>query len=109
MFINCFNVFIFNNYRQQGIGTIIIALWSGGKVFLSKKNVTSSFYKDNGLKIFSIEDDLFISNKPYLFNPLTREEILANRTCLLKLYSKEVVNKSIKDFIESLKRINIEN
>ena len=61
-YINRINIFIFNNYRQQGIGTIIMALWSGGKVYLSNKNVTSSFFRDNGIIFFSIEDNLFESN-----------------------------------------------
>lgn len=105
-FINCFNIFIFNNYRQQGIGTIVNALWSGGKVFFSNKNVTSSYFKDNDLKIFSIEDDLFTSTVSNLFIPLTEEEILSNRKILIKLYSDESVNSSIKNFISSLKKIN---
>lgn len=108
-FINCFNIFIFNNYRQQGVGTIILALWSGGKIYLSNKNVTSSFYRDMGLKIFSIEDDLLLSDSTDLFNPLTREEILVNRNGLLKLYSNETVNNLIKCFTDSLKKININN
>jgi hypothetical protein len=101
-YLNYSNIFIFNSYRQQGIGTIIEALWSGGKVFLSNKNITASFYRDIGLKIFSVEDDLFKSKNPALFEPLTREEILSNRKILLKIYSKEMVNNSIINFITNL-------
>ena len=103
-YINSFNVFIFNNYRQQGIGTILLALWSGGKVYLSNKNVTSSFFRDNGIILFSIEDDLFTSKNNNKFSSLTKEAILANRKGLLKLYSNERVNNSIKYFIENLKK-----
>ena len=102
-FLNSFNIFIFNNYRQQGIGTIINALWCGGKVYLSNRNVTSSYYKDQGLRIFFIEDDLFTSTAFNLFIPLTKKEILSNRKILIKLYSRESVNRSIKIFISSLK------
>lgn len=102
-YISRFNIFIFNSYRQQGIGTIVLALWSGGKVFLSDRNVTSSYFKYNGIKIFSVESDLLRSEDRYFFNPLTREEILLNRKGLLKLYSNEVVNNSIKAFTNSLR------
>jgi hypothetical protein len=103
-FLNCFNIFIFNNYRQQGIGTITKALWSGGKVFLSNKNVTSSFYRDSGLKVFSIENDLLKSSSLEFFKPLTSEEILTNRKGLLNLYSNETVNNSIRFFFEYLRK-----
>jgi hypothetical protein len=106
-FINEFNVCIFNTYRQQGIGTILISIWSGGKVFLSNRNVTKSYFEDNGLKIFSIEDDLFNSVNTTFLIPLSRAEILMNREGLLELYSREKVNISVKLFLENLRAINI--
>lgn len=102
-YLNKKNIFIFNSYRQQGIGTIVQALWSGGKVFLSNKNISGIFYKDYGIKIFSIEDDLFKSNISDLSEPLTSEEILTNRNKLYDLYSNITVNNSIKIFFDSLK------
>jgi dTDP-N-acetylfucosamine:lipid II N-acetylfucosaminyltransferase len=108
-FINCFNIFIFNSYRQQGIGTIVLAIWTGGKVYLSNKNITGSYYKDNGIKLFSIEDDLFTSESSEIFKPLSKEEILANRRALMNLYSNSVVNISIRNFVENLKGAQIVN
>lgn len=103
-FLNRFNIVVINSYRQQGIGTIIMALWCGGKVFLSNKNVTSSFYRDSGIKIFSVEDDL-LNNRDSLaiFKPLTIEDILINRRRLLYLYSNEKVKNSVINFFKNLK------
>lgn len=101
--MNRMNIFVFNSYRQQGIGTIVQAFWSGGKVFLSNNNITSSYYKDQGLNFFSIEDDLSKTDTQSLFDPLTKDRIILNRERLLDLYSKEVVNNAIKLFISKLK------
>jgi dTDP-N-acetylfucosamine:lipid II N-acetylfucosaminyltransferase len=108
-FLNRHNLFIFNSYRQQGIGTIVQALWTGGKVFLSNRNITISFYRDKGLKVFSIEDDLFNTLNTGLFEPLTRDEIFSNREKLLDLYAREKVNNSIRDFLFCLKSENYLN
>lgn len=100
------NVCIFNNYRQQGLGTINLCLWGGGKVYLSTRNLTLRYLKDMGLKVFSVEDDLLPADSEDIFEPLSRDEICTNRKALLNLYSKESVNNYITKFTRRLKSAN---
>ncbi len=79
------NIFIYNNYRQEAVGNILVALYLGGKVFLNKKNPLLPFYKRLGLAIFELEE----LRRENGFNPLGKEEIGRNREILIKQYSRE--------------------
>ena len=78
-------IFIYGNWRQEAVGNILIAMYLGGKVFLSAKNPLFEFYKGKGLEIFTIEN----MNKIDLETPLSQEAISHNRTILRNMYSKE--------------------
>lgn len=79
------NIFIYNNYRQEAVGNILIALYLGGKVFLNKRNPLLRFYKSLGLKIYELEE--LVSDAGFI--PLNEFEIMNNRDILMRHYSRE--------------------
>jgi len=83
--------YIYNNYRQEAVGNILVALYFGGKVFLSDNSPLFTFYKRLGFVIFSvsaISDDSL--------NPLDKESIQNNRTLIEKHYSLERLYNLVK-------------
>lgn len=85
--------FIYNNYRQEAVGNILVALYLGGKVFLNKKNPLLNFYRNIGLKLYS-EDELLSLNG---LKPMTKNDVQRNREILLKHYSRNRQLSLIKD------------
>ncbi len=98
LMLNC-GVMIMNHYRPQAQGNIITGLWLGMRVFLSKKNMAYQYFKDCGILIYSIEDDL---NKHTKLMPLSEEELQRNRAILYRLYSKESMLQATKNVIDKL-------
>jgi hypothetical protein len=70
---------ILNLKVQQGIGNITALLWYGVKVFLSIDSSTYLDFKDWGLIVFSIEEDL---SEASLKTKLSMQEVLHNRKLL---------------------------
>ena len=68
------------------------------RVYMSKKNISYNYLKRIGIKVFTIEDDL----SKYKFSKLTEEEILYNRSILLKEYGINRIKESIKEIISTL-------
>ena len=69
-----------NTYRQFALGNIFSALHRGAKVYLNKKNPAYTWYKNEGLYVFAIEDlknDLETGQIH-----LTKSEIVHNLKCL---------------------------
>lgn len=85
--------FIYDNYRQEAVGNILVALYIGGKVFLNKRNPLLTFYKSLGLTIF--DESVLLSEKG--FEPLLKEDVMRNREILLKVYSRERQMSLIKE------------
>ena len=77
--------FIYNSYRQEAVGNILVALYIGGKVFLSDNSPLLKFYKSIGLIIFPVSS---VSNES-LSIPLQEEDIVHNRGIIEKHYSLE--------------------
>lgn len=80
------SIAIFYMERQQAIGNINLALKNGCKVFLSETNPVYIFYKNLGLKIFSVQRDLV---QKEIDSPLSNEDIENNRAILSKRTNKE--------------------
>ncbi|MDE3743499.1 hypothetical protein [Maribacter polysaccharolyticus] len=78
-----------NSYRQHALGNLMMALNKGVKVYLNKKNPTYTWFKNEGLYIYGIEDlkkDLETGQIH-----LSKNEIAHNLKCFKKLedaYSK---------------------
>lgn len=100
IFLNA-NSFIFGHYRQCAVGNILMALYFGGRVFLSNHNPLLHMYKRSGFVIFSIEDDL---TESLLSIPLSQEEREHNRTLVWSIASKDSsldqIRNAFKRFIE---------
>ena len=78
------NAFIFGHFRQCAVGNILMALYFGGKVFLSNKNPLLSMYKESGFSIYSIEDDL---TEHFALEPLENELRKRNRELVMSIAS----------------------
>lgn len=87
------DVFIYGHYRQEAVGNILIALYLGGKVFLHNYNPLLGFYKEIGLTIFSIEDDL---NDSSIQSKLSQTAINNNKKILDEYYTEERLSDLIK-------------
>lgn len=98
LMLNC-GIMIMNHYRPQAQGNIITGLWLGMRVFLSKKNMAYHYFKEQGIILYSIEDDL---NKQTKLMPLSDEELQRNRAILYRLYSKESMLQATKNVINKL-------
>lgn len=86
------SVALFGNWRQEAIGNIIVALYLGAKVFLSRVNPVYEWAQSHGLVTFELEK----LSQEDLDMPLPAEEKLKNRQILLSLYTKERMYKLIK-------------
>ncbi|HQA73666.1 TDP-N-acetylfucosamine:lipid II N-acetylfucosaminyltransferase [Flavobacterium sp.] len=93
------NVLIFNHVRQQGVGNIVAMGFLGAKVFLNKKNPVYQYYKEEGFKIYSIDE----INNSSVKKSLSKEVYLENKELFLNLYSKEKVIQKIEKLIEIVK------
>jgi hypothetical protein len=87
-----------NHKRTQGGGNINMALYFGKKVFLKKENTLYKLYKDSGVTIFNIEEDL---NNDDLFKELNIEEKEKNHLIIKKIFSSEKAREDIKKILES--------
>lgn len=95
------SVVIMNQYRHQGMGNIITALWLGARVYLSKKATTYAYFKRLGVYIFSVEDDLKPSNKQVL-EALPTDLVVKNREILFHEYGRENMLRKVKELINEL-------
>ena len=100
IFLNA-NSFIFGHYRQCAVGNILMALYFGGRVFLSNHNPLLAMYRKSGFVIFSIEDDL---NESLLSIPLSQEKRELNRKLVWGIASKDSslnqIRNAYKRFME---------
>lgn len=90
---------IYDIQRQCAVGNILIGIWDGVKVFLPKDSMNYKHFKNLGLRVYSIEDELNIDN---ILKPISIEDIKINRNILLKHYSYEICRNRL---IDSLKHV----
>lgn len=98
---NCGNV-IMNHHRQQALGTLLISLWKGARVYLNPLNPLNHFFKSNGFITFLLTDLKREQNLPP-FHDLAR----TNRLCISRLYSEKNVVMETKSLIHHI--INAKN
>lgn len=96
-------IVIMNHFRQQALGNIIVALWLGAKVFLNENISTYNFFKQIGIKIFSIQS-LKNTDLELCFEMLSDEDTNKNREILKAFFGKENVTQKVKD---SFQQFNI--
>ncbi len=91
-------IVIMNHYRQQGIGNILASLWLGSKVYLNGTNTMYHYLKRIGIRIYSIEKELFPGNEA-AFQNLTFEEIDHNRRILHQEIGEEHIIHRLRESI----------
>lgn len=105
--LNC-SVMILNQNRQQAIGNLLFAAWAGMRIYLRKDTSTFQYFKEKGLNLYSIEDDLNKEN-PVVFEPLNPAEIKQNREVLTTIFGRENVIAKLREafmpFLEDKHRI----
>ena len=93
---------VFGHIRQQALGNISVMLMQGCKVFLYKDSVTYKYFKELGVCVFSIEDDL---TQEAINTPLSAKQISHNSKCFEGEYEKTLAKFKndviqIKDEVE---------
>jgi hypothetical protein len=86
-------VAIFNNKRQQAVGSTIALLWMGSKVFLSNSNPFYQYLKRTGIIVFCYETEL---NEKSCNLFLNLEQIEFNRRILFEHLNKEKLVYELK-------------
>ncbi|HOW50662.1 MAG TPA: TDP-N-acetylfucosamine:lipid II N-acetylfucosaminyltransferase [bacterium] len=90
---------IFYHERQQAFGSVILALWNGSKVFMSKTSILYTYLRKRGIVLFTIPDDL---NEASLAAPMPRDAVIANRTILSEEYSYAAIRAKIAADIDQI-------
>ncbi len=97
--LNSCSVAIFAHERQQAVGNILISLWNGSKVYLSKNSVVYKYFASLGLYIYSIQDDFCDMSFSSL---LSSNQIIENRKIISKHYSNEGIVNKIEKILEKI-------
>lgn len=97
--LNSCSVAIFAHERQQAVGNILISLWNGSKVYLSKNSVVYKYFVSLGLYIYSIQDDLCDMS---FSSMLSFNQIIENRKIISKHYSNEGIVNKIEKILEMI-------
>lgn len=85
---------IFSSWRQQAVGNIVIALFLGAKVFLSKKNPTFTEYKKKGIVLYAVEE----IDQNMLDTPLTPEQKQTNKELLYDMLCHDRIIGEIRKY-----------
>jgi len=99
--ISSCSVAIFNNYRQQAIGSTIAMIWLGAKVYLNDKNSVYHYLKRLGIKVFSIKSDFKIG-EDFSLEKLCEKDINYNKRILLEEFNESRVIASLKRQISDI-------
>ena len=90
--LNC-SIFIYANWRQEAVGNILVALYLGAKVFLSKESPLLYKFKREGLIVFCLED----ITQYDIDTPLTLTERSNNKAILCRMISHNAIIKGIRN------------
>lgn len=94
---------IFGYEQQAALGNITELLWTGVKLFLPKSSINYKYFKDNGYKVFTIEDDL---TENHLSSPLTMSEKKQNRDAFLRTQSVDINLQKIQNIYKTVEKTN---
>jgi hypothetical protein len=91
--------------RQQGIGNISWLFIYGAKVYLPKDSVTYLHYKNMGIEVFSIEEDLAYD---HMNIPLTHEQVEKNFNIIKRVAHYNIVKNELKKSVDGMiKDLNV--
>lgn len=83
---------IYGNWRQEAMGNILISLYLGAKVFLSKKSPLIERFRRMGLSVFCLEE----MTQMELDTPLSTIEKEKNRDILFNLLNRKTIIEGIR-------------
>ena len=86
---------VMSAWRQESIGTIIMGLYLGIKVFMSERSPLYKWFVDCGFNIFAIET----AKGEDLDTPLSTKDKQRNRELVLERYNEERIARSLKENI----------
>ena len=89
---------IMNHKRQQGIGTIVLMLYLGAKVFLQEDCPSYHFFKRGGAIIFTVQE--LERNPALLQSRLPEKDIETNIAMLEKFWSKRAIENKTRALVE---------
>lgn len=87
-----YNSMVMSAWRQESIGTIMLAFYLGIKVYMSEKSPLYNSWKEEGFKIYSVES----KDIEHISMPLSIEEKIHNRELLLKTYNEQNIINNVK-------------
>lgn len=91
-------------YEQQAaLGNAAELLWLGVKLFLPQMSVNYKYFRDNGYKVFTIENDL---TEEQISQPLILNEKLQNREAFLKTMSIDINLEKINKIYKIIEKSN---
>lgn len=88
---------IMNHVRQQAVGNIVIMIHLGAKIFLREECPTYSYFRDQGIIIFSVQE--LQQNPDLICVPLDPASIATNRKILRENWSKEASDTKTKKLL----------
>lgn len=89
------NTCIMSAWRQESIGTIIMCLYLGIKVFMSNRSPLYKWLMECGFKLFELES----ATQESLESPLNDDIRLFNRSLVLDRYNEDKVANNFKKLI----------
>lgn len=95
---------IMNHLRQQGAGNLFIALFLGAKIFLDAQNPLFEELSEMGFTVKKLSD----LNGERLNEPVTWEQLRANRVILKATRGRASYEKRTKDALAELTRLRSE-
>lgn len=87
-----YNSMIMAAWRQESIGTIMLAFYLGIKVYMSEKSPLYNSWKKEGFKIYAIESN----DIEHISKPLSMEDRIHNRNLLLETYNEQNIINSVR-------------
>ena len=90
---------VFGHVRQQSIGSILLCMLQGSKVFLWKDSVAYKYFKNAGCFIYTIEDDLTVENIEKLLSKNERE---INQKIVIEQFSYPYVIERLNKYLSTL-------
>jgi hypothetical protein len=99
-FVNKCSAFILNRKVQSGGGNIMYFLYQGSKVYLRDENPIYQDYKENGLKLFSIQKEL--SSKHLLQYDIATRDKLNNRNIIESMFNSQREKENVINAYKAL-------
>lgn len=82
--------------RQQAFGTILTMLFAGSKLYLSKSSPFYIWFRELGIQLYSVEDDL----AKEIYSELDESLKEMNREIILKNFSESVILNKLTGVVE---------